>query len=289
MNDRECTEFLQWALPRLGLRWPGYRKVRRLVGKRLAKRLRELGITDLARYRARIEHDAAERAVLDALCRIPISRFYRDRGTFDALRQIVLPRLAARASAGGRTWLRAWSAGCAAGEEPYTLRLVWDLEMQRRFPAIALEITATDVEPAMLRRARTGCYSAGSLRELPPTWLPIAFGQQGRLRCLRESFRAGVEFVEQDIRVAMPEGVFDLVLCRNLVFTYFAPDVQRGVAERLIGHLAPGGVLAIGIHEHLPAGLEALRPLASAPGWHERIPLTDERTPHAVSHGQSPA
>ena len=94
MNDPELVAFLQWALPRLGLRWQGYRKVRARVRKKLNERLRQLGLPDIAAYRDRLEAHPQEWVVLDALCRITISRFHRDRGVFDHLRRIVLPRLA---------------------------------------------------------------------------------------------------------------------------------------------------------------------------------------------------
>lgn len=270
MNDRECTEFLQEALPARGLRWAGFRKVRRLVCKRLGKRLRELGVADLAHYRIVLERDAAERLAFDRLCHIPISRFYRDRGVFNALSNDVLPRLAQRASARDQQWLRVWSAGCASGEEPYTLRILWELALKERFPEIELHVVATDVEPGMLRRARAGCYGPSSLSDLPEDWLALAFERKGELHCLREAFRSHTEFVQQDIRAAMPDGAFDLILCRNFVFTYFELAVQQTVAARLVEHLQPHGVLAIGIHEKLPATLSGLHPLCTVPGLYEK-------------------
>src|SRR5438477_9810042 len=122
----DCVEFLQWALPRLRMRWDGFRKVRRQVCRRIERRSRELGLTDLAAYRDYLERRPDEWARLDALCRVTISRFYRDRETFAALEQEVLPALAR-----GGAEIEVWSAGCASGEEPYTLALLWKLELAR--------------------------------------------------------------------------------------------------------------------------------------------------------------
>ena len=72
MNDPQFVAFLQWALPRLGLRWPGYRKVRARVRKKLNERFRELGLSDIVAYRDRLEAHPQEWADLDALCRITI-------------------------------------------------------------------------------------------------------------------------------------------------------------------------------------------------------------------------
>ena len=73
MTDRECVEFLQWALPQPGLRWPGCRKVRRQVRKRIVRRLGELGLKGISDYRTYLDAHAVEWAVLDAMSRISIS------------------------------------------------------------------------------------------------------------------------------------------------------------------------------------------------------------------------
>jgi chemotaxis protein methyltransferase CheR len=100
VNDSECVEFLQWALPRT--------------------------------YRSHLEGHADEWAVLDELARITISRFNRDRGVFAALQADVLPALATAAVDRGSGTLEAWSAGCASGEEAYTLAIIWELELAPR-------------------------------------------------------------------------------------------------------------------------------------------------------------
>lgn len=86
-----------------------------------------LGLKGLSDYRALLESDAAEWRNLDSLCRISVSCFYRDQGVWSCLERELLPRLAAQALARGETRLRIWSAGCASGEEPYTLALMFAL------------------------------------------------------------------------------------------------------------------------------------------------------------------
>jgi chemotaxis protein methyltransferase CheR len=255
MTDSECTRFLQAALPRLQLRWAGLRKVRRLVCKRLARRLRELGIADLAAYRTILERDPEEWNVLDGFCRIPVSCFYRDREVFAALEREVLPALSQAALASGRETLRSWSACCASGEEPYTLAILWRLRLHHRFPALHCRIVATDLDARLLDRARAGCYRASSLEALPADLLAPAFARRGELWCVRDEFRT-IEFHQQDIRHAVPAGEFDLVLCRNAVLTYFEPGLQYRVMERVSASLRPGGALVIGLHEKLPAELQ---------------------------------
>ncbi len=123
MRDEELVAFLQWALPRLRLRWRGFRKVRRQVGKRLRRRLAQLKLQTLDQYRARLEGDPREWGVLDGLCHITISCLYRDKHVFDALGARVLIELGEAAYSQRRpVWC--WCAGCACGEEVYTLKIM---------------------------------------------------------------------------------------------------------------------------------------------------------------------
>jgi chemotaxis protein methyltransferase CheR len=263
-SDTECTAFLQRALPLRDLRWPGIRKVRRQVCKRLKRRMEQLGITDFTAYQARLASDPAEWLVFDECCHITISRFFRDRGIFEILRKRVLPDIAARALREGRA-ARIWSAGCASGEEPYTLKLLWDLEVMNTYPGVSLSILATDMDEAMLRRAQSACFEATSLHELPRDLIDKAFDQTDSLFCVKRRHREGVDFAYQDVRSEAPTVCFDLILCRYVAFTYFAQPLQRQVLARLVDHLLPNGYLVIGTHEQLPGDGFALTPLAGSP------------------------
>ena len=253
MQDSECIEFLQWSLPRLARRWPGFRKVRRTVCKRIALRLQVLNLPGPRDYRDVLERNAGEWSVLDTLLPITISSFYRDKAVFDFLRATVLRRIADEATERGDKMLRAWSIGCASGEEPYTLMLAWRLDVELFVRNVELRVLATDVDAAVLERARIACYTGGSLKQLPPAWRELAFTRDGDRYCLRAEYRAGVDFALQDVRHALPPDKFHLILCRNLVFTYFDEALQRRTLERLLTRLAPGGVLVIGRREVLPA------------------------------------
>ncbi|MFQ5877995.1 MAG: CheR family methyltransferase [Acidobacteriota bacterium] len=270
MIDDDCVRFLQWALPRLRMRWAGFRKVRAQVCKRIARRLRDLGLPDAGAYRALLESRPGEWAALDALCRVTISRFYRDRDLFDRLRDEVLPELARRARARGSRAVRCWSAGCASGEEAYTLALIGRLAPRSARPRAPLVILATDVDQRMLERARAASYSAASLRDLPAGWRVRGFVPRGAGLMVRPEIARAVELRRHDVRGSCPQGRFDLILCRNLVFTYYEEALQREIAGRLAGGRHPGGALVLGERERLPRGVTGLAPWPSCPAIHRR-------------------
>jgi chemotaxis protein methyltransferase CheR len=247
MTDAECVVFLQWALPRLGLRWQGFRKVRRQVCRRVSRRIAELRLGEADAYRAYLEGVEEEWDVLAGLCRVTISRFWRDRAVFEALRDEVLPELSP---------VSAWSAGCASGEEPYSLVLA---AAEAR---VEIHVIATDVDPLLLERARRACYRESSLRDLPAHLRARAF-EDGRLR---PEYREPVDVLRHDVRDGAPGGPFDLTLCRNLVFTYFAEELQREVGRHLARSLRGGGALVVGAHEALPERLDRLEPWPAARG-----------------------
>jgi chemotaxis protein methyltransferase CheR len=264
MADVECVAFLQEALPRLGLRLQGFRKVHGQVCKRLRRRMKELGIEGFAAYRKRLDTHPEEWAVLDGLTHITISRFFRDKSIFEVLERRVLPDIAARAEAEKRQ-ARFWSAGCAPGEEPYTLKILWDLAVAPAFPGVECSTVATDVDETVLKRARDGCYSKGSLRELPEALLRQGFEQADSLFCVRPQHREGVSFLIHDLRSEAPEGFFDLILCRNVAFTYFGPPLQIEALDRILGRLVEPGYLVVGAREKLPRKMSFLMPLPGVP------------------------
>ena len=150
-------------------------------------------------------------------------------------------------------------AGCGSCEEPYTLAVIWESELRHRFPGLDVEIVATDADANVLRRAREGRYAFGSVKELPEHLREQAFCRDGDAYDLRPEYRRGVRFLEQDIREGQPEGCFDLVLCRNLVFTYFDEDWQRELLRRIAGTMHDGAALVLGTHEQLPDDVSGLR------------------------------
>lgn len=271
MQDLECTEFLQWCLPRLRFRWPGFRKVRKLVCKRLGRRIGELGLSGPVAYREYLEDNPGEWQMLDSLCRITISRFYRDRAVFDVLRSEILSSLAKRALTEGEKEVRCWSAGCCSGEEPYTLQILWKLCVLPLIGQdIPLRIIATDTDQGLIERAGNGLFLKSSLRDLPGELIPQSFGHSANVYSILKDFREDIKFAKQDIRKELPDGLFHLILCRNIVLTYFDHALQCRILGEIISRLMQGGFLITGIHESLPQRDVSLKQYRNYPGIYQK-------------------
>ena len=179
----------------------------------------------------------------------------------------VLPALATAARGRGDDQLRAWSCGCASGEEAYTLTMLWAVRLADRFPEPRLVVVASDADAALLNRARRGVYPAGSIRELPGDLRHTAIEAVGQSFRVRDRFREGVSWLCQDVRAEIPQHRFELILCRNLVLTYFDDTLQREVMGKIAAVLRPGGALVVGSHEVLPPNSIAFEP------WRAAIPI----------------
>jgi chemotaxis protein methyltransferase CheR len=203
---------------------------------------------------------------------VTISRFLRDAAVFERLASDVLPTLAEAARSRGDRLLRVWSAGCASGEEPYSIVLLWHFRLENEFPDLALAVIATDVDEQLLQRARAARYRKGSLRELPSAWIESAFLRQNRdVLELKAEFASRVEFRCSDVRAELPDGAFDLVFCRNLVCTYFADADCQKTLRRMLSVLRPGGALVIGLKEQLPSALGGVAEWHGALGIYRRL------------------
>ena len=239
----------------------GFRRVRKQVCKRIQKRLVALDLPNYSYYYSYLEQNAEEWKILDSFCYITISRFYRDRKVFEILQHKILPLLAQNAFKENRVKIRSWSAGCCSGEEPYTLQILWHLDLLPKISKrLQLQLVATEQHSDLISRAERGQYPKSSLKDLPKTFQEKAFIQSESKYILKNYFKTDVRFFKQDIRQQLPNGSFDLILCRNLVFTYFQQDLQLKLLEKFIKKLRPNGFLVLGANESLTQNEDFLEP-----------------------------
>lgn len=172
--------------------------------------------------------------------------FFRDQGQFDLLRLRLLPELIERRRNAKN--LRLWSAGCASGEEAYSLAMLVDMLLPER-EGWDVVILGSDINPAALTKARDGRYGQWSFRMAPPTLQRGYFRRTGDEWELDERIRRMVRFHTGDlITEPFPGGELrdmDLIMCRN-VFIYFDAHAVNAVAEKLAATLRNGGYLMTG-------------------------------------------
>jgi chemotaxis protein methyltransferase CheR len=198
--------------------------------------------------------------------------FFRDHGQFDLLRLRLLPELIEHRRT-AKT-LRVWSAGCASGEEAYSLAMVVDMLLPER-DGWNILILGSDIDPAALAKARRGSYGKWSFRMAPPALKQRYFQRQGDEWVLNERIRRMVTFRAGDlIGDSFPAeelGSMDLILCRN-VFIYFAADAVTAVADKLAAALSEGGYLMTGHTELIGQRMRNMQNRLFAEGVvHQRI------------------
>jgi chemotaxis protein methyltransferase CheR len=216
-----------------------------LIESRLAPIVREVGLTDIAQLIEAIRRDPASklaRAVVYAMTTNE-TMFFRDGHPFESLRKIVIPKLMERRSV--KKVLRLWSAACSSGQEPYSLAML----LRENFPIgdWYINIVATDLNPAMLDRAREGYYSGFEVqRGMPIQYLMKYFDQMGDRWRMKQEIRDMVEFRKLDLLGDISAlGVFDIVMCRN-VLIYFEQAAKSKVMNSIAAQLASDGVFMLG-------------------------------------------
>jgi chemotaxis methyl-accepting protein methylase len=214
---------------------------RSTIERRLQNRMLAVGLSCLAQYTQLLQESDDELARLIERLTIKVSRFYRNRHTFDLLARSVLPAIANHC---GHRPLRVWSAGCGRGEEAYTLAILLEEA------GIDGSILATDVDSLALHAAELGRYPAAALVELPALLAARHFERcvddPGGVFRVTEPLRHRVSFRRHDLTSGvLPPGSFDLVACRN-VLIYMKRETQEEVLSRLRAATADDGIMVLG-------------------------------------------
>lgn len=231
--------------------WKGYRKVRKGVKKKLSKHMEEPAAVKMDDYLHILDTDAEARKEAEKRLTVTISRFFRDRKLWEDLEQHAFPALL-------RNWpgsVRVWSAGCAGGEEPYSVAIVWDHTFSGGPNSPALSILGTDSNPEVLARAQKGVYSASSLKDMPEALKEQYFdaGTNARRFKLVDRIKDYVTWERRDlVRDDPPKRTFHLVFLRNNLLTYFEPHLLAWALPRIVDTIVAEGFLVIGSQESMP-------------------------------------
>ncbi|WP_066727377.1 CheR family methyltransferase [Sphingomonas pituitosa] len=250
MSARNFARLAQFVYETAGIKLPDAKKT--MVEGRLRGRLQATGADTLDAYCERLfsgKHAKVETRLLINAVTTNKTDFFREPAHFDFLVRTALPALAAT----GVRAVRAWSAACSTGPEPYTLAMVLDDHVRRHIGS-DFSILATDIDTDVLATARAGIYPAEMLRPVPPA-LHRAYVSlprdplRGEVRIVPR-LRSAIGFARLNLMDdAYPVGApMHLIFCRN-VLIYFDKPAQRSVVARLLECLAPEGYLFLGHSE----------------------------------------
>lgn len=231
------------------------------VLRRITVRQRSCGAPTLRAYLKLVRRNPLERGRLVSALTIHVSQFFRNPSTFRVIRETVLPALLAAKRAEGEHALRFWSAGCAGGEEPYSLAILLLEVGADAIRGRSTKIFATDIDPQSLSQAKGARYQARSLANVPSRWRQRYFIQaDGRYQVVPE-VRGLVLFKAHNILDSLPFRRIDLVTCRN-VLIYMTEALQERVLLSIHEALNPGGFLILGKVEGLTgAARDLLEPV----------------------------
>jgi len=257
MDDKAFHQLLE----KLGLSWQGYARVRKGVKKNIHRHMAERGIKTVASYLEKVEENGEFRKEAERRLAVHISRFFRDEDLWKEMGKDVMPALKVACPEG----VRAWSAGCAMGQEVYTLRMVWMIEKENMGVPTTLEIWATDLDADILEKAREGIYSAGSLKGVPGKIRNSFFVSLSDERWMvREDMKKGILWERHDFLREPIRDTFDILFLRYSLLTYYRESISASVLARVMENLRDGGFLVIGRRERIPAGFDVLVPFGSS-------------------------
>ena len=249
ISDAEFDAITAIAVREAGLAIPKSKKS--LVQSRIARRFRSLKISNCQDYLALLADSPDETRELISVLTTNVSSFFREAHHFEFLRQTIIPRLRETLAKGQPA--RIWSAGCSSGQEPYSIAI----EIAKAFPDAAqqdLLILASDIDPKILDKARSGIYQPQDLEAVSPDdrhrfFTATEDGSEGAR--VSDELKRLIRFRELNLHGEWPiKARFDVIFCRNVVI-YFDDDHQKQLWPRFRERLTDSGWLILGHSERI--------------------------------------
>jgi two-component system CheB/CheR fusion protein len=242
--DPAFEALLVYLRERRGFDFTGYK--RPSLVRRVRRRMAEVGILTVPEYQDFLEVQPDEFTPLFNTILINVTGFFRDRSSWDHLRDRLLPEVIAA----GDGAIRVWSAGCASGEEAYSLAILLADALGAEEFRQRVKIYATDVDEDALAQARQAVFTERQMTGLSAEQVAEYFTPEGGRFAFRKDLRRAVIFGRNDLVQDAPISHVDLLLCRNTLM-YFNAETQGRILGRLHYALNPGGVLFLGKAEML--------------------------------------
>jgi two-component system CheB/CheR fusion protein len=247
-RDRDLEVLLDYLRRSRGFDFTGYKRTS--LSRRIDKRMQFVGADSYLSYLDHLEVDPEEFTHLFNTILINLTSFFRDPPTWEFLGAEILPRLAESRADGDP--IRMWSAGCASGEEAYSLAMATAEALGPDVLRERVKIYATDVDEEALNQARQARYTSRQVEGVPPELLERYFERNGHGYVFSKDLRRSVIFGRHDLIQDAPISRIDLLVCRNTLM-YLNSETQSHVLARFSFALQEGGYLLLGKAEMLLA------------------------------------
>lgn len=227
----------------------------RYVERRVAVRLNQLGIHTYGQYSTYLDaHPDEYHQLLDCLT-INVTQFFRDQSVFNVVRDTVVPTIVQHKQSRKQRLIRVWSAGCATGEEPYSLAMSFLEGIERmKADSAMLSVIATDIDRDALAVGKRGEYPTAALAHIP-RYYQVRYCDRGAESFhFKQEIQRVVRFQYLNLFADAPIHGVDAVFCRN-VFIYFNREEQERMLAVFRDSLVRGGFLVLGRSERLATGL----------------------------------
>jgi two-component system CheB/CheR fusion protein len=254
--DQHFDNLLQHLQLTRGFDFSAYKRTSLM--RRVTKRMQTVGVDNYDSYLDYLQVHQDEFAALFNTILINVTSFYRDPEVWASLSNDVLPALIGER--GSDRVIRVWSAGCASGQEPYTVAMALAEILGPEVARDRVKIYATDVDDEALNEARLATYEERQVADLPPELLQKYFERNGPKYTFNRDLRRSIIFGRHDLVQDAPISRIDLLLCRNTLM-YFNADVQARILARFYFSLNPGGCIILGRAEMLFSHAALFTPL----------------------------
>jgi len=269
----EFEGLLEYIKRSRGFDFTGYKRPGLM--RRIQRRMQTVGVAEYPEYTDYLEVHPDEFTHLFNTILINVTGFFRDPETWDYLQGELLPKMLG-GSKDGYEPFRCWSAGCATGEESYTLAMVLLEALGPQAFEQRVKIFATDVDEEALAIARAASYTEQQVEGVPKPLLEKYFHRAGDRYVFHKDFRRAVIFGRHDLLQDAPISRIDLLLCRNALM-YFNTEAQGRCMERFHFALNDGGVMVLGKAEMLFSRLSLFAPLDMKRRTFTKLPRTHAR------------
>jgi chemotaxis methyl-accepting protein methylase/PAS domain-containing protein len=215
--------------------------------RRLLQRMHAIGVPTFEEYLDYLQGHQDELVALFNTILVNVTSFFRDKDVWNTLRAEILP--AFLRDRNGEP-LRVWSAGCASGQEPYSLAMILAEQFGTEAVRDRITIYATDVDEEALSGARQATYQVCDVSDVPPALREKYFDRTGSTYTLNRDLQRAVIVGRHDLAQDAPISQVDLLLCRNTLM-YFNAEAQSRILARFSFSLNPGGLVVLGRAEML--------------------------------------